>query len=210
MALVAQRATTTASIIGKEVRDSCPRICSLDAAQPVRYIRGAVCACPSSLSRNALWVSFSLSLSLSPVASRCFRAVTDMMSAAPAFMRPGIDSVCAKTAKAAAATLPRSCAQTAAHVVDAAAVGCAEIGHVLAGAAHAGDCRCLAAIAFADAAPDVRALHRAERPAEAPRTAFGSGVVLIFLSGAFVVRRIGLVRSGAIPGGFAGLGSLLL
>ena len=162
----------------------------------------------ASHSRNALWVS--LSLSLSPVASRCFRAVTDMMSAAPAFMHPGIDSVCAKTAKAAAATLPRSCAQTAAHVVDAAAVGCAEIGHVLAGAAHAGDCRCLAAIAFADAAPDVRALHRAERPAEAPRTAFGSGVVLIFLLGAFVVRRIGLVRSGAIPGGFAGLGSLLL
>ena len=37
MALVAQRATTTASIIGKEVRDSCPRICSLDAAQPMRY-----------------------------------------------------------------------------------------------------------------------------------------------------------------------------
>ena len=171
-----------------------------------------MCACPSSVCvpLTQRIMGFSLSLSLSPVASRCYRAVTDMMSAAPAFMHPGIDSVCAKTAKAAAATLPRSCAQTAAHVVDAAAVGCAEIGHVLAGAAHAGDCRCLAAIAFADAAPNVRALHRAERPAEAPRTAFGSGVVLIFLSGAFVVRRIGLVRSGAIPGGFAGLGSLLL
>lgn len=104
--------------------------------------------------------------------------MADMMSAAPLFMQPAINSVCTKAAAQVPSKLPSTCAKTTAHIREATPMGCYAVFAALSSAATAGDCLCLAVIAFADAVEGVKALH-AEPKAEVHRASDGLQALLL-------------------------------